>query len=417
MRRADGGPAGRRPSRVSALGLNWVVETVDRPARAGRSARQRLLFVVNDLEFFRSHRVALAEAAAGEGWEVHVAAPPDPAAAARLEGTEVGLHALRLDRHGTNPVAEAASLGATYRLFRRLRPEVVHLVTIKPVLYGGVAARMAGVPAVVSAITGLGYVFSQAGPRAGLIRQAVRPLYRLALGHPRQRVIFQNEADHAALAGLGARLEARAELIRGSGVDLDAFAPAAEPEGPATVVLPARLLREKGVAEFVAAARILRAEGAEARFVVVGGAPEGNPSSVPAEDLAAWRAEGAVEFWDHREDMPEVMRRAHIVVLPSYYREGLPKVLLEAAASARPVVTTDWPGCRDAVEEGETALLVPPRDPDALAGAIRRLVGDAEARRRMGEAGRALAERAFSVREVARRHLDIYRTLAVDRER
>lgn len=397
-------------------GLNTVAATVDRPARAGRGARGRLLFVVNDLGFFLTHRLPVAEAAAESRWEVHVAAPPDPVAAAALDGAGLRLHGLRLDRHGTNPLAEAASLGATYRLFRRLRPELVHLVTIKPVIYGGLAARLARVPAVVSAISGLGYAFSGREARARVIGRAVRPLYRLALGHPRQRVIFQNEDDREALARLGPRVAARAEVIRGSGVDLDVFAPAPEPEEPVTVLLAARLLREKGAAEFVAAARLLRAEGVEARFAVVGDAPEGNPSSVSAEDLDSWRAEGAVELWGHRDDMPEVMRRAHIVVLPSYYREGVPKVLLEAAATARPVVTTDWPGCRDAVEAGETGLLVPPRDVEALAGAIQRLIADSKLRRRMGRAGRALAERAFCAHDVARRHLEIYRELAGDGE-
>ena len=396
--------------------MQSVAETVDRSASDGPGARGRLLFVVNDLGFFLSHRMPVAEAAAGDGWEVHIAAPPDPAAAARLEDAGFRLHRFDLDRHGTNPAAEAASLGALYRLFRRVAPDLVHLVTIKPVVYGGVAARLAGVPAVVSAVSGLGYVFSERSARARAIARAVRPLYRAALGHPRQRVIFQNEHDREALAALGARLGDRSEMIRGSGVCLETFAPAPEPEGPVTVMLPSRLLREKGVAEFVAAAERLRAEGLEARFVLVGAAPEGNPSRVPDEVLEGWRAAGAVEFWGHRDDMPKVLAQAHVVVLPSYYREGLPKVLLEAAACARPVITTDWPGCRDALVPGETGLVVPPRDGQALADAIRRLVGDTTARRRMGRAGRALAERAFCVRAVAERHLEIYEALGSDPE-
>lgn len=392
--------------------MNRLAATLDRPLLAGARPLGRLLFVVNDLGFFLSHRLPVAEAAAEEGWEVHVAAPPAGAAEARLAGQGFALHRLRLDRHGTNPLAEAASLIAMRRLFRRLRPDLVHLVTIKPVIYGGLAARLAGVPAVVSAVSGLGYVFSGADARSRALGRVLGPLYRAALAHPNQRVIFQNASDRAALAALGARLDGRAETIAGSGVDLDAFAPAPEPEGPVTVMLPARLLAGKGVAEFVAAARILRGEGTEARFVVVGEAPAGNPSRVPEAALAAWRAEGAAEFWGHRDDMPRVLAQAHVVALPSYYGEGLPKVLLEAAACARPVVTSDWPGCRDAVLPGETGLLVPPREPAALAAALRRLIADAGARRRMGRAARALAERAFCARAVARRHLEIYRALA-----
>ena len=398
------------------VALSNVAELIDRPAPAGPSARGRLLFVVNDLGFFLSHRLPIAEAAAGDGWEVHIAAPPDPEAAPVLEEAGFRLHRFGLDRHGTNPVVEAVSLGALYRLFRRVGPDIVHLVTIKPVVYGGVAARLAGVPCVVSAVSGLGYVFSERTARARAIARAVRPLYRAALGHPRQRVIFQNAYDRDALAALGAGLEGRTEMIGGAGVCLESFTPTPEPQGPVTVMLPARLLREKGIAEFVAAAERLRAEGLEARFVVVGEAPGGNPSRVPDGVLERWRASGAVELWGRRDDMPAVLAQAHVVVLPSYYREGLPKVLLEAAACGRPVITTDWPGCRDAVRPGETGLLVPPRDAEALAGAIRRLATDAVARRRMGRAGRALAEEAFCARAVAARHLEIYEALGSDPE-
>ncbi|HUF87646.1 MAG TPA: glycosyltransferase family 4 protein [Thermohalobaculum sp.] len=392
-----------------AKALDSVAAIAGRTGANGGAAGARLLFVVNDLDFFLSHRLAIAEAAAAEGWEVHVAAP-GAADDARLCAAGLRPHALRLARHGTNPLAEAASLAGMYRLFRRLRPDLVHLVTIKPVVYGGIAARLARVPAVVSAISGLGYVFLQGGARARTLRWAVRPLYRLALGHPRQRVIFQNEDDRSALEALGARLDGRSELIRGSGVDLDAFVPTPEPEGPVRVLMPARILTDKGVREFVEAARILRREGVEARFAVAGDAPAGNPARVPGQTLAAWRTAGTVELLGFCSDMPRQLAASHIVVLPSY-REGFPLALVEAAAAARPVVTTDVPGCRDAIIEGETGLLVPVRDSAALARAIRRLVEEPETRWRMGRAGRALAERAFSVRDVAQRHLAIYRAL------
>ena len=380
-----------------------------RSSGRGSGSAPRLLFVVNDFGFFLSHRLAVGEAAREAGFSVTVAA------ARGTGGEEVAdrgfsVRSLPLDPHGTNPAVELRSLAGLHRLYRDVAPDIAHLVTIKPVLYGGIAARTARLPAVVSAISGLGYLFIGADRRSRRLAGVVRPLYRAALRHPRQRIIFQNEHDRAVIARLGVRLDGRAVTIRGSGVDLDAFRPLPEPEGPVTFVLPARLLREKGVGEFVEAAQMLRRAGVAARFIAVGARPEGNPAAVPAETLAEWRAEGIVEFPGHVRDMPAVYKAAHVVVLPSY-REGFPRVLMEAAASARAVITTDVPGCRDAVIAGETALLVPPRDPAALAAAMRRLIEDADLRRRLGAAGRRLAEARFGIEGIVARHLAIYEDL------
>lgn len=375
----------------------------------GSGRAPRLLFVVNDFRFFLSHRLPVGQGAREAGFRVTVAAP-------RGTGEEevadrgFSVRHLPLEPHGTNPRAELRALLGLHRLYRDLAPDIAHLVTVKPVVYGGVAARAARVPAVVSAISGLGYLFIGSDRQSRRLARVVRPLYRAALGHRRQRIIFQNEHDRAAIARLGVRLDGRAVTIGGSGVDLDEFRPQPEPEGPVTFVLPARLLRDKGVGEFVEAARRLRREGVAARFVAVGAHPEGNPAAVPAEMLEAWRAEGIVEFPGHAQDMPAVYAAAHVVVLPSY-REGFPRVLKEAAAAGRAVVTADVPGCRDAVIAGETALLVPPRDPQALAAAMGRLAGDAGLRHRMGAAGRRLAEARFGVEQVVARHLDLYEEL------
>ncbi len=374
------------------------------------SVRGRLLFVINDLAFLISHRLPVTLAASEAGFEVHIAAPEDIASERELAGSGFHLHRLGMHRHKTNPVAELRSFWEIYRTYRRLKPDIVHLVTIKPVLYGGIAARFARVPAVISAISGLGYIFIGSSPRSRIFSVFAKPLYRFALGHGTQRVIFQNDSDRITIEGLGVDLSGKVEMIPGSGVDLEVFAPAPEPEGPVTVVVPSRLLRDKGIVEFVEAARILKRQGSPARFVLVGDAPRENPSSIDRDVLEAWRTEGVVEFWGFRSDMPEVYRQSHIVVLPSY-REGFPKVLIEAAACGRAVVTTDVPGCRDAIRADQTGRLVPVRDSTALADAMRGLIDDRQLRLRMGIAGRALAERAFSVDEVTRRHLDIYRGL------
>ena len=378
------------------------------------SPQERLLFVINDLAFLISHRLPVAQAALDAGYEVHIAAPNDVASERELAGSGFHLHRLNMHRHKTNPFLELRSFWEIYRIYRRVKPDFVHLVTIKPVLFGGIAARLARVPCVVSAISGLGYVFVGSSLDSRIIGLFVKPLFRFALGHRAQRVIFQNDDDRRMIEGLGVDLSEKAEMIRGSGVDLEVFKPTPETEGPVTVVLPSRLLRDKGVAEFVEAAGILKREGSTARFVLVGDAPEGNPASVPQHILDAWKAEGMVEFWGFRSDMPDVLRRSHIVVLPSY-REGFPKALIEAAACGRAVVTTDAPGCRDAIIENRTGRLVPVRDGLALADAMRSLIEDKELRLQMGIAGRKLAEQAFSIEHVTRRHLDIYLGLSSGR--
>jgi glycosyltransferase involved in cell wall biosynthesis len=291
---------------------------------------------------------------------------------------------------------------------------VVHFVTIKPVLLGGLAARMARVPAVVSAVSGLGFVFLAEGIMAVIRRWLVKNLYRVALGHSNLRVIFQNSDDLSYLARHVKIPDKKVSMIRGSGADLSQYCVAPLPTGVPVVLLPARLLVDKGVREFVQAAKILRQRGLseqDVRFVIVGRPDPANPHSLHQDELAQWTEEGAVELWGHRTDMPQVMAAAKMVVLPSYYGEGLPKVLIEAAACGRVVITTDHPGCRDAVEPGVTGVLVPVRDAVALANAIHELLSDPAKCAIMGQAGRELAVSAFDERQVVSAHLKIYQEL------
>ena len=278
-------------------------------------------------------------------------------------------------------------------------------------LFGGIAARLAGVPAYVAAISGLGYVFIQGSGWRNLLRRVALVLYRLALGHPNSRVIFQNTADRDVLMRAGAVRPHQVVMVRGSGVDLQHFAPAPWPPEPVTVALAARLLRDKGVLEFVEAARLSAARGEGLRWRLAGSPDLDNPASVQPHELQAWQTEGAIEYVGECTDVAGFYAQAHIVTLPSY-REGLPKSLIEAAACGRPVVTTDVPGCRDAIDPGVSGLLVPPRDGRALAGAVASLAQDADLRARRGAAGRALAERDFGIEQIVRAHLDVYQALA-----
>ncbi|CAB3812797.1 glycosyltransferase family 4 protein [Achromobacter sp. ACM03] len=375
------------------------------------SAGRRLLFVVNNPAFFMSHRVPVALAAQQAGYEVHVATMDGPAVA-DIQALGMTHHAIPMTRSGKHPLQELGTLLALIRLFRHLRPQIVHLVTIKPVLYGGIAARLTRVPGMVAAISGLGFVFLSNSLKMKLVRAVVARLYRLALGHPNSRVIFQNASDRDLLKSLGAVRDAQVVMIRGAGVDLNEYRAQPEPPAPPVVVtMVARLLRDKGVQEFVQAARLLRERGLPVTMQLVGGVDAGNPASATQDDVDAWQQEGCVRALGERSDVAALYAASHIAVLPSY-REGLPKSLIEAAACARAVVTTDVPGCRDAIEPGETGLLVPVRDAQALADAIARLAEDPALRQSMGAAGRALAEREFNIDRVARVHVEIYDALS-----
>jgi glycosyltransferase involved in cell wall biosynthesis len=369
-----------------------------------------LMFVVNVDWAFLSHRLPIALEAQRRGYQVHIATGlTDRFDELRSHGLVV--HPLALDRSSVG-LGNWCTLVQLWQAFRAVRPDVVHLVTIKPVLMGGLVTRLAGVPAVVAAVPGLGFVFMARGAKAAVRRWLVGALYPVAFGHRNLTVIFQNLDDRATLTKLAHLPDSKVVMIRGSGVDLAQYGHTPLPLGVPVVLLAARLLADKGVREFVQAARLLKQQGVCARFCLAGSVDPANPASLADKELTQWANEGVIELWGQRSDMPDVLRAAHLVVLPSY-REGLPKVLLEAAACGRAVVTTDVPGCRDAIDPGVTGLLVPVRNAEALADALKGLINNPARCQSMGNAGRALAESAFDVRQVVAVHLRIYQELIV----
>lgn len=371
-------------------------------------SRPLLLFVVNDVGYFISHRLPLAEAAKAQGYDVQIACTGDGSA---LRAMGFIHHPVPVARGTARPLGEFRALMALISLFRRLRPTLVHLVTLKPVLYGGIAARLVGTPAVVSAVPGLGFLFiGGGGMKAASIRTLIMPLFRFAFGHPNQKIIFQNREDLEQLAAAAGLERRKAVLIRGSGVDLEKYRYVSEPDDVPTVSMASRLLRDKGVMEFVEAARLLRQRGVNARFWLIGTPDPANPATVSDLQVSVWRKEGLIECLGQRDDVPELYARSHVITLPSY-REGLPKALVEAAASGRAVVTTDVPGCRDAIKAGVTGLLVPPRESVALADALQALLDDNDRRRLMGSAGRRLAEQEFCIKKIVSAHLAAYGAL------
>ncbi len=372
--------------------------------------RPRLVFLVNEDKFFVSHRFEIGVAARDAGFDVLVAAGGgEERQTIEREGMRFEL--IPFDRGGRSVGRDLRTLASIHALYARERPTLVHHVTIKAVLYGSIVARSLRVPAVVNAVSGLGFVFLDPSRRGRALRFGIEHVYRAALAHPKSTTIFQNTDDRRFFVERGLVSPKRARLVRGSGVDVARFPSTPLPSGVPIVLLPARLLWDKGVREFVDAARILRAHGVSARFVVVGGADGTNPASVPRREVERWVEDGTIEWWGHRADMPEVYRQAHLVVLPSY-REGFPLALLEAGSSGRACITTDVPGCRDAIRDGATGWLVPVRNHTVLAETIERAVLDRAELCSRGDAAAAWVRRECTRDGVVQAHMAIYRELA-----
>lgn len=372
--------------------------------------KKKILFVVNTLEFFLSHRLPLAIAAKQAGYEVHIAAASNDKAI-KLQTYGFKYHMLPFSRSGQNPIYEIKTVVKLFNLFRRVKPDLVHLITIKPVLYGGIVARLSNIKAVVFAVSGLGTVFiAGSGLMPRVRRKLVTTLYAFAFLHKNMAVIFQNPDDRDKLLSLRTVDFLQTRMIRGSGVSLTSYSYLSEPDGKPVVVMAARLLRDKGVLEFVEAARLLKNRGLDIEMRLIGSPDIGNPTSVTLQELEEWERDGYIKLLGYREDISQQYAAANIVCLPSY-REGLPKSLVEAAACGRAVITTDVPGCRDAIIANVTGILVPVRDAHALADAIQELLENPDKRLAMGTEGRKLAEANFSIENIVWQHMKIYEDL------
>ncbi len=380
-------------------------------SRSVMTGRKIVLFANTDWYLYNFRR-SLAQALQAQGYEPLLISPPGPYGE-KLRALGLRWEPVPMDRRSLNPLREAKLLAWLVLLFRRERPALVHGFTIKCAVYGSLAARVARVPARVNAVAGMGYVFTSNDSKARVLRPLVRMLLRAALDGGNARLVLQNPDDVALFEA--ARLVDRqyVRLIPGSGVDCSRFLAreaAAAKDRPLRVLLAARLLWDKGVAEYIAAARQLLGEGRPLHFLLAGDPDPGNPAAVPEEVVRGWVDEGVVEWLGHVDDMPALFASVDVVVLPSY-REGLPKGLIEAGACAVPLVTTDVPGCREVVTNGVDGLLVPVRDKAALAGAIARLQDDPELAARLGQAARQKALAEFDEKIVIERTMAVYREL------
>ncbi len=369
----------------------------------------RLLFFVTEDWYFCSHRLPIAIAAKQAGFDVWVLTR-EMAHGDVIRGAGLTLFPITLTRGGIHPLRELALLLRVVLAYRQIRPDIVHHVAMKPVIYGSIVARVIRGARVVNALGGMGYMFTSRDLTARLLRPIAEFWLGLALRRKGSVTLLQNPDDLTLLCGLGIVKRDSVSLIPGSGVDTRRFHPVPPPAGAITVVLAARMLRDKGVLEFVEAARQLGGLSPTLRFVLAGDNDPSNPASISSQQLRAWVAEGVVEWWGWRDDMAAVYQSAHIACLPSY-REGLPKSLQEAASCGLPIVTTDVPGCREVVRAEQNGILIPHRDATALAKALARLIADAPLRAKMGEKSREIAEREFSIQNVVAHTLETYRSL------
>jgi glycosyltransferase involved in cell wall biosynthesis len=370
-----------------------------------------LLILVSHVSFFISHRLDLAIAAKNMGYKVKIAFGELDADTKYLKDIGIDIFHVPIQRGGLNLLKDLKSLYSIWCLFRKVRPDILHLVTIKPYLYGGILARLLKVPSVVTAISGLGSLFINNNYISQYLRLLLVPFYRFALNHSNQRVIVQNKEDAKVLVKMGVLNIQKVKLIRGSGVKLEEFNQLDETGGIPTVCFAARLLVDKGVYDFVAAANLLKNQGVQARFCLAGDLDVKNPTGISKKELNKLKENKNIEVLGHQKDMATLYAKSHVVCLPSY-REGLPKTLIEAAAASRAIVTTNVPGCRDAIIPNKTGLLVPVNDPKKLANAIQWLIEHPEERIIMGKSGRQLAVRDFQIKKIIKKHLDIYQELS-----
>ncbi len=377
-----------------------------------RDQAPRLLFVVNVSFSFIHNRLVLAQAAQAAGYEVHVATRVwRPEDSERIRQAGIQLHPIEIGRGDSGLLYDLRSVWCLRRLYRRLRPDLVHHLAMKPIVFGGLVARFSGIRSVVQAFTGLGYAFSGGTVISALRRKLVILALRVGCRRSGTIAILQNRADIEELVTERVIPREQTVLIKGSGVAVDEIDARPEPAGVVRVVLPSRMLREKGVEEFVRAAEQLHASGVSAEFLLAGDTDPSAHGGLSLEQLNDWTRSGVVKYLGFVQDIPKLFSSCHIICLPSYYREGLSKSLVEAAACGRAIVTTDWPGCRDVVQNGVNGLLVPAKDVSSLAMALKRLIDNANLRQQFGAAGRELAASEFDLKIVVEQTLEVYERL------
>jgi glycosyltransferase involved in cell wall biosynthesis len=369
----------------------------------------KVLFVVTEDWFFCSHFLDRAKFLAMSGFRVGIASR---FSTHQIELEQHGFETFPVDfsRRGINPIGEIFTSFRIRKIIKRFDPDVVHNIALKPVVTGTIGALLARHKYIVNALVGMGYIFTSTDTRASLLKPVLIKVLRSLFHSKAVHVVIENHDDFHSLIDEKIVNTKQISVIRGAGVDLDVFTATPEPQGQLVICMVARMLIDKGVREFVDAAKDIGFEHRDVQFWLVGEPDRGNPSTISDSEIESWKQQQNIHYLGRRSDIPEILRSSHIVCLPSY-REGLPKSLIEALASGRPVVATDVPGCREVVKDHHNGLLVPPRDSTALASALRSLICDPEMRKQMGRAGRVRAENEFSNGLICKQTLDLYRNI------
>ena len=371
---------------------------------------KKILIIVNSAKFFVSHRQSVAIEAQEKGFEVLLAFPDTNDEIKRnLEINDLNFKVIKLTRSGTNIIKEIFSFLSILKLILKEKPDLIHLVTIKPVLYGGLISKILKIPTLI-AISGLGYMYSKGGNK--VLRFFADRAYRLILSNRCLKVIVQNKKDKLELTKFSNINESDISLLPGSGVNLKEFKYSIPPQQDKIFLMPCRMLWDKGIKEYVDAASKLKDKYNNVNFILSGPYDASNPGSVSLDYLHKLNEFNIVNWLGDVKDMPKLYEGSSVVVVPSFYNEGLPKVLLEAAASGRAAITTDMPGCKDAIEENVTGLIIPKQDSNALYSAMEKFIMDEWLILSMGESARIKAENEFDIKYVVNKHISIYRDLS-----
>jgi glycosyltransferase involved in cell wall biosynthesis len=372
-----------------------------------------LLIIVNDLKFFLSHRLNIALTAKKSGYKVYIGyGESDRISMLSLKNINLEFFYVPIKRGGFNPWNEIKSLYYIWRLIKKIKPSVVHLVTLKPCLYGGIINYLSKVKGVLFAFPGMGILFSSNKWFYKIIRIFLYFFFWCIFKKKNYLVLFQNTRDRDIFIKFSLLKKNKTRLIKGCGVDLATFKKCKEPKGAIHVMFISRLLYDKGISFFIAAAKLIKERCAlPIKFWVVGSQDLGNPSSVSKAELDKWKQEGIVEIKGYINNIKNIYKKSHIVCHPSFYGEGLPNVIVEAAATGRPVVTTDHPGCRDGIIDGITGILVPVKNSEKLANAIEYLATKKKIRTLMGNKARIFAEKEFNLKENSEKNMELYNQL------
>lgn len=369
----------------------------------------KILVIVNRAEFLLSHRYEICLEIIKRGYELHVISPLNPDVIPKFTSDGINHHSVEFFADSLRPDKLILSTLHIIKIINDVKPDLVHSIAMKPVVCGGIATRICSSPRVVSSIAGLGLVFSSVQFKYRVLRKVLRHVLSFCFKHNNHVVILQNDNDKSILLDSGVLNENKVHMIRGSGVNLDVFKFSPEPNDTPVILFASRLIEDKGLGDLVKAVKILRSQNIELRLLVAGVPDPMSPNSIPEEVLENWCQNGLIERLGFQSEMQQLLSECNIFCFPSFYGEGVPKVLLEASSCGRSVITTDHPGCRDAINS-DTGILVPINNPQALAMSLKALIEDNSLRLKMGKKARELAEKNYSVHAVVKKHIEIYQS-------